>query len=398
MKKLLVFISIIALAGVFYSCEKKGATLYDVSVTVVFPEGWPGEMSGVTVTALNNISGVSTTETTDATGIVIFKLEEGTYNISAAYEGDEFALNGILESITINSAETSFNVNVVASAIGGGLVFKEIYYTGSRTPEDKTYYADQFHEIYNNSDETIYLDGLCIGVLQPSSGSESDWVDDQGNLLDVLPVTYMTWMWPGDGDDNPVEPRTSIVLAQDGIDHQTDSDGNPNSPVNLGNADWETYFETSGKDTDSPGVPNLIPIYSTTSTMYDWLHPVNGAAVIIFRLPTGLDYESFVSDPDNFMTRPGSTSSTEYLMVHKDWVIDAIEIVRIEEDKRYKRLPVELDAGMVWCSGSYTSESIRRKVKDIIGGDVYYKDTNNSSEDLLGMQTPTPGVHPTTID
>ncbi|HDR89244.1 MAG TPA: DUF4876 domain-containing protein [Bacteroidetes bacterium] len=396
------FIIIIALiAGMFItSCEKdEGAKLYDVTVSVIFPEGYTvTDMSGVSVKCLNTVSSKEETATTDASGTVMFKVEAGTYTFSATMTTEEFVFNGITQNQQVDAQNTEFEVDLVASAIGGGLVFKEIYYTGSRTPEDKSYYADQFHEIYNNSDEVIYLDGLCIGVLQPTSSSPSDWVDDQGNLLDVLPITYHTWMWPGTGEDYPLQPRTSVVLAQDGIDHQTDPAGNPNSPVNLGNADWETYVEWSDKDTDSPGVPNLICIYTTTTSMYDWLHPVFGGAVVIFRLPTGLDYDSFVNNPDNFMTRPGSTSTTEYLMVHKDWVIDAVEIVRVEEDKRYKRLPIELDAGYTFCSGTYISKSIRRKVDKIIDGKVIYKDTNNSSEDFLGDQDPTPFVHPSTVD
>src|SRR3712207_7300122 len=33
------------------------------------------------------------------------------------------------------------------------LVFKEIYYAGSRTPLDGVYFRDQFYEIYNNRSE-----------------------------------------------------------------------------------------------------------------------------------------------------------------------------------------------------------------------------------------------------
>lgn len=85
-------------------------------------------------------------------------------------------------------------------------------------------------------------------------------------------------------------------------------------------------------------------------------------------------------------------------MVPSDYVIDAVEVVRVEENKRYKRIPDALDAGKVWCSGTYVSESVRRKVKQIIDGKVIYQDTNNSSNDFLGSQTPTPGVHPTVVD
>lgn len=400
MKKFLVIVSIIFAGTLFFSsCEKEGAQLYDVVVSLQFPDGYTADdMSNITIKLTNQKTGSELTELTDALGQVNFRIEGGTYTTSASYSTDEFAFNGIIENMIVSSASLEFSIDLVWVPLTGGLIFKEIYYTGSKTPELTNYYADQFHEIYNNSGEVLYLDGLCIGVMQPTSSSPSDWVDENGNLMDLLPITYMTWIWPGDGDDYPIQPWTSIVLAQDAIDHQTDPAGNPASPVNLSGADWETYFETSGKDTDTPGVPNLTSVYSTTATMYDWLSPVMGGAIVLFRLPTGVDYLSFANNPENFMTRPGSTSTTEYLMIHKDYVVDAVEEVRVEEDKRYKRLPVSVDAGMVWCSGTYISKSIRRKVKSIIDGNVIYQDTNNSTEDFLGDQDPTPGVHPSVID
>ena len=132
--------------------------------------------------------------------------------------------------------------------------------------------------------------------------------------------------------------------------------------------------------------------------MYDWLHSVFGQSVILFRLPTGLDWQSFVANPDNFMTRPGSTSTTLYMMIDKDWVIDGVECNRPEEDKRYKRLPTSVDAGMTWSYATYNSKSVRRKVAQILDGKVIYKDTNNSTNDFINDQDPTPFVQPTVVD
>jgi hypothetical protein len=86
-------------------------------------------------------------------------------------------------------------------------------------------------------------------------------------------------------------------------------------------------------------------------------------------------------------------------MVDKKHVIDAVEIVRVETDKRYKRLHTELDAGYTYLDGgTYCSKSVRRKAKLIVEGRVIYKDTNNSTEDFLHDLTPTPGVNPTAVE
>jgi hypothetical protein len=403
MKNGLRAILLIALTVLMVRCsdDDNVAQTYSATVTVTYPEGYGDTYAeGMEVKATNAQTGTEKTGATDASGKAMFEgLEAGTYSFSATGETEDFAFNGLLEDQTI-AADFEGSIELTATALQGGLVFKEIYYTGSTTPEDGRYFSDQFHEIYNNSDETMYLDGLCIGVLQPSSSSASPWVDESGNLMDKLPLQFYVCTIPGDGDDHPIEARSSVVLAQDGINHKTDEAGNPNSPVNLGNAHWETYCGdiNGGKDADAPGVANLQMMFTTTTTMYDWLHSVFGAAVVIFKLPEGTDPITWAQDSANLMTRPGSTSTREYLMVPSEYVLDAVEVVRIEEEKRHKRLPAALDAGKVWCSGTYVSESIRRKVKQIIDGKVIYQDTNNSSEDFLGSQVPTPFVHPTTVD
>jgi hypothetical protein len=400
MKKFLFLIPVsLLVALLFTGCEKDGTKLYEATVTVYYPQGYDQEFAeDVLVTVKNITTAQEDTARTDANGIAKFALELGTYTISASNEVTDFYFNGITQNAIVTTTLNDFTIDLIASSKGGGLVFKEIYYTGSKTPAATNYYADQFHEIYNNSDEVIYLDGLCIGVLEPTGSTTSAWVDASGTVLDRLPVTYHALMFPGTGTTYPLQPRTSIVLAQDAINHQTDPLGNSSSPVNLADAQFETYIEAPGKDTDTPASVNLIMMYTTSASMYDWLHSVFGSAVIIFRLPTGLDYATFVANPDNFMTKPGSTSTTQFFMVHKDWVIDAVEICNPDVSKQNKRLPVSLDAGKVFSSGTYTSKSIRRKVSKILDNKVIYQDTNNSTNDFVTEWTPTPFVHPTTVD
>lgn len=402
MKKIVGFICLLTVMVSIMSCSDDDdvAQLYEVKVVVNYPDGYgETQAKGITV-KVNGVQNSKTeTSTTNNSGAAVFHLEAGSYNFTATGESEEFVFNANLEGENIIEA-TELELTLKAASVEGGLVFKEIYYTGSSTPEGGRYYADQFHEIYNNSDEIIYLDGMCIGVLQQTSSKENIWLDDSGNILPRLPLQFYVWYVPGNGKEHPLAPRTSCIIAQDGIDHQTDPNGNASSPVNLGNADWETYCGdiNGGKDADAAGVPNLSMMFTTTTSMYDWLHSVMGAAVVIFKLPEGTNPVEWAEDPNNLATKPGSTSTKNYLMVPKDYVIDAVEIVRVEEEKRHKRLPEELDAGKIWCDGTYISKSIRRKVKQIIDGKVIYKDTNNSTEDFLGNQNPTPGIQPTVVD
>src|SRR5690606_23688627 len=56
----------------------------------------------------------------------------------------------------------------------GGLVFKQIYYAGSDTRNGATF-RDQFIEIYNNSNDTIYADSLYIAQVFGSNTVSPDY-------------------------------------------------------------------------------------------------------------------------------------------------------------------------------------------------------------------------------
>jgi len=288
-----------------------------------------------------------------------------------------------------------------ASTLSGGLVIKEIYYVGSLTPSSGSYYSDQFVEIYNNSDDTIYLDKLILSMIDSiTSNSISSWSDASGVLQEKLPLYGFTFYVPGTGTEHPLLPRTSAVIAQDGIDHKSDAAGNANSPVNLGSASWETYVGdlNGGKDADAAAVPNLGVLYATSTSSYDFIMSVFGPAVIIAKLPDDVSLATFTSDDSNFATKPGTTSSVKYLQIPRSYVIDAVECVNSDEKKQYKRIPSSLDAGYVYTLNTYTSKSVRRKVKQIIDGKVLYKDTNNSTQDFLLEQTPAPFVHSSVVE
>jgi len=398
----LLFMAIAGFMILLNSCRKNDvAKKFILTVAVQYPDGYSATVAeGIKVKVNYTSTARVDSAVTDAAGNAQFNLPAGMYNITANGETTEFAFNGSADNIMHSDVQT-VTIKLHAAALGGGLVFKEIYYVGSKTPTGGNYFADQFQEIYNNSDDTIYLDGLAIGSLMPiTSGSASTWVDGSGNLLPRLPLQGYIAYIPGTGKQHPLLPRKSIVIAQDGIDHKTDPLGNPSAPVNLGNADWEYFVGdfNSGKDADAAAVPNLSIMFTTSTTLVDQLYSVFGSAYVLFRLPEGTDPIAYAINEANLSFAPGSSSGTKYLMLPREYVIDAVECVRVEENQRFKRIPAELDAGYTFSDGTYVSQSVRRKVKQIVDGKVIYKDTNNSTEDFLNKQTPTPGVHPTTVD
>lgn len=338
----------------------------------------------------------STTDTAvaDAQGVARFpRVLPGTYVISSTQTLDQdaaFMLTGQRAALTLNavdparsilSAPTTAFLQQLAGSRLGDLVIKEVYYTGSRTPSGGTYFSDQFVEIYNNATDTVFADGLLIadsygpaGQINPST-VPSPFQSDVGNVY-----VSSIWQIPGSGRQRPIPPGSSLVIAQDGIDHRNDPNGNPLSPVNLATADWETYNERpDGRDLDAPSVPNLTRIVHRGG--FDWLLSVFGQGVVMFR-------STNVAALDTVLV-PGTTA-TYVTRIPNVLVVDAFEAVQNANSLSYKRVPAALDAGYVFASGTYVGESARRRVLTTIGTRRILRDGNNSSADFEMRTTPTP--------
>lgn len=137
----------------------------------------------------------------------------------------------------------------------GGLVVSEmatVSKTVSQNPGgDPTWTG--YIELYNNSAQTVFLDGMLIGrpltnrwgFNIPCEQTEP-FANDPDGLWSRLMQRF-----PGNGTEFPVESGEAVVIAYDAIDHsEVDADF-----PDLRNAD----FEMSGAaDPDNPGVPNLI--------------------------------------------------------------------------------------------------------------------------------------------
>ncbi|RCR65569.1 DUF4876 domain-containing protein [Larkinella punicea] len=383
----------------FTACTKDKDVVEPVQVEVAisYPANYKAKAgAGITVKLESTTGGESFTQTTGGDGKAVFtSVLPGTYNATATQKlsaADAAAVTGLFsQELTLNAAKTSLNINAtenktialeLAGTPAGSLLIKEVYYTGSKTPSGGTYFSDQFVEIYNNSDQVIYLDGLCIadvhgvsGQINPNS-APTDFKTDAAHV-------YLSSVWriPGTGQQHPLEPGKSIIIAQDGINHKTDPAGNPSSPVNLANAEWETYNERpDNRDTDSPAVPNLERLYFTGG--FDWLVPVFGPGLVIFRTPDFSKLEKAVI--------PSSPTLEPRIKLPVAQVIDTFEALQDGNSGGFKRIPVAQDAGFVFASGTYTSESFRRKTATTLNGRRILQDLNNSGSDFEKLATPTP--------
>lgn len=393
MKKLLSITSFLLL---FVSCLKEpDYHCYQVELTVDFGTVFFQEhKEGAKVVLFNQLKSYTIEMKTDTEGRIQFSsVEPGFYSIIVSHsfssEGKTFYFNGLKNIEVFDNVTDSFKVNGSSSS---AFVIKEIYFSGSTTPAGKVYSADQYIEIFNNTSEIQYADGISVLEHESYGTGDNFWA----NIKDTI-VVKMIWTIPGDGKQVPVLPGRSIVLAQDGINHRDDPNGNPLSPVNLGNADFELYvLKQPEADLDSPAVPNLMEdlfVYRGNDAVF---RVGGGSAFAIAKIPGKTNGERETYFNKNMVSKTSSSGSggPYFVKIANDYILDAVEVVMDEAHAIYKRFPTELDAGYTYVTtGSYSGKCIRRKIKEITNGRVVYQDTNNSTEDFLKDVDPRPKIY-----
>lgn len=271
---------------VFYSCNNDeiiADNFLTYKVNVIYPEAYGNAVAeGVEIQLKNvNTNRVFTALTDEAGNANFNDLVPGNYSLSASKQLS--ALEA--EIFTGIASEAYLNVSIAQVQIlekgeqyvqldGGAIgdwVIKEFYYSGA---PDSYYFYDSYIEIYNNSTETLYADGLYFGSTKSATSSASSFY---GFVTQGYQDAFLAYAFriPGTGEQYPVAPGESIVIAIDAIDHKDDPNGNENSPVNLGAdfADFEVYYYVNPRnpDTDNPAVPNVEIVYATSTSLFDYL-------------------------------------------------------------------------------------------------------------------------------
>jgi hypothetical protein len=150
-----------------------------------------------------------------------------------------------------------------------------------------SYTLGGYLELTNNSDTTVYLDGLVIGLMSANSddfagggfcAAHATWDDDPDGVW----VEYMDTL-PGTGHDYPLAPGAQAVIATIGMDHRALS---PVWGLDLSHADFECIGIA---DADNPGVPNCVavPIRSngTWAGAHGMIFSYNLGSAVVVALP-----------------------------------------------------------------------------------------------------------------
>lgn len=381
----LMVLAVLAMVG----CQKTGTKTISINVKVdetkLVAAGIPSpESYGVKI---SNFATGSVIETTTENGIATATdIIPGVYTISVSASqnqgGFTYTIAGSESNVSLiaDGAEVTVKVEAVKEA---ALVFKEIYYTG--VDPANFYFRDQFYEIYNNSTEVVYADGLCIAETVFANYDKSIIYEWPIENADQYVFARVIWQLPGDGKTYPVQPGESFVIAQWATNHKAENLSKGLSPVDLTGAE----FEAIEKETTFNGILltdnlaiNMKKVVQAGYAMPQWLTSTDGSRYVLFKPSKPLKNEDFIT-----ATNADYQGTAREIAISD--VIDAVQAVNNESGMSVLGLPTALDAGAIWCSGSYVGESIARKIKETRpDGTKVYQDTNNTSNDFEVKKDP----------
>ena len=393
-----IIIAVLALATVFSftSCQKDKVKFYDFDISLDesgFEEGIPSPDSYL-VTFTNTNTGEITEIETSGKSVSVSQLIEGVYDVVATARYSIYNYLGSAKAVVIDSEDALTSIKISATK-SSSLIFKEIFYCGSKTPAKTNYMKDNYFEIYNNGSEPVYVDGLCISSSSNYSSSSINFADNNGHLVaadgsstkmvanDYVAVKDIIWQIPGDGKTYLLNPGESFIIASSATDH-TAADKNPNS-IDLSSAEFETvcdkYIENG--QVDNPSSDNMILLNPQNATITkQYLVSVANAGLILFAPSSPIAEATLIANYN------GGKPSGTYVPILRSDILDGVNWVKNSTTNPY--LPENIDAGKTWVSGTYVKESIIRKEEGKSSeGNPISQDTNNSTNDFTVAKDPT---------
>lgn len=396
MKKYFLYLAMfIAVATLTTSCSKDEINQSNVTVNYTLPEGIEDVVINELTATLTNVSTGTPTVidlTQTAPAIVV---TEGLYDIDLEgkityKDGMEIVTSVIRSSekgVSVTGSSFSIDMDIYISKITSGFVLSELFMAGTQKPDGDRYQDDAYFRITNNSDVTLYADGLFIAESEFQSDMEEYDTAKPDIRKEATAIGYLCVL-PGNGTDYPVEPGQSILVAVNGINHKVDS-LNPNS-FDLSKADFEVYNESTRPDlivdVDNPDIPNTKDIFTQSATI--WTPHVRGVkSYMLGRLGTTTeDWLANYTYHYEYLFVFGEYSfdmDGDAMKIDNSWILDAVNIAP-KDQYTWHVIDQTLDTGYAWYSEvqfdeSRLGKSVRRKFDSATGKLV---DTNNSTNDF----------------
>jgi hypothetical protein len=197
------------------------------------------------------------------------------------------------------------------------LVISEWSFNGEYDRKNKwgDYNFGGYLELANNSDTTVYLDGLVVGMAYaqaseyapPASCKQSESFSNDPDGVWARQFDSL----PGTGHTYPLAPGETAVIATDAIDHSAIWPG----ALDLRGADFE-FIGTA--DADNPAVPNTIDIGLGSNLLGHGLIPWNAGVVVFVALPL---------DVAPLPRQRILTTGNEYARVPRTKILDVVALL-----------------------------------------------------------------------
>ncbi|WP_273412711.1 DUF4876 domain-containing protein [Prevotella aurantiaca] len=324
----------------------------------------------------------------------IENLPIGSYSVVAVGTAN-YSVDG--QQTTTEVKATNENVNIVENQSGNtikllfnvftgkeGFVISEIFFRGTSRDGSSVYNRDQYFKITNNSDQTLYADSIIIMESAFRNDNPQTYLKDLRNDGFAANAIYMI---PGNGNDVPVKPGESLLIALNAKDHKAVS----STSFDLSKADFEFYDESkvSIKDEDNPSVKNLDKWYCYTQSFFILnMHGNNAYAIAKIRGTKENFLKNNTYDAQYYAVN-GKLMTTNAYFIPNAWIIDAVNLSYKDNDHQWCVMSILLDKGYTYCSDNKNDKSGigTAVVRKMVNGK--YADTNNSTEDFTPKGTPT---------
>lgn len=325
-----------------------------------------------------------------ANGTLDKELQTGSYSVSLtgdiAYAQNNTAIQSKIKSykdgIAIQGDAVRLSLDIFLADENAGFIFKEIFFTGTQTPENKTYQGDKYFIIYNNAEDTLYADGLLLAQSSFNTTTIRTYTPD---VMNEAFTSAEIVMIPGKGKDYPVAPGAQIMVANNAINHL---ESNANS-FDLRKADFEINL-IAALNVDNPEVTNTISVAGSMT-----MHNSGFTSYVLGRLPQGMTVDDFKTQ--NLYTyeynNGGRIVSTNAYKIPNTYILDAVNLSAKSGFQWILTAP-NLDMGWSYCTlasgdvSRFKKTVLRKVLTTNPDGRIIYQDTNNSTADFIPASTP----------
>lgn len=374
----------ILVAGI--GCKKDdGIKTSDVSVSLTSPTGLTNATTSNLVLTLRELNTNTTTvHNLSSAASLSLSVPQGNYEVSL--EGDirytdagievNKKIRGYQKDVAVIGNTLTLTLPLFLYDNTSGFVFKEIFFTGTQTPEGKTYNGDKYFILYNNSEDTLYADRLLIAEAAFLTTTKRAYTPD------IMAETFTAGsvvMIPGTGKQYPVYPGKQLVIANNAINHK---EGNANS-MDLSKSDFElTLLPTI--NVDNPQVTDLINVTGAMT-----MHNRGFKTYVVARVPDNMTAETYKAQNTYIYSYINGTRVMEFTgyKIPNPWIMDAVNL-SVESIFEWILVAPSLDMGWSYCGkvdsdATRFGKAVRRKVLlTNPDGRVILKDNNNSTVDF----------------